>query len=403
MHRLGARRSGASLLLAFVLMAGGSPRVSASPIQTEPAPMPSVSWPMFHFDAANTGFNPFESELGPSNVGGLAPAWSHSVRSTLMASPVMDHGVVYVETKGEDIWEGTLKALRAEDGSLVWRQPTYGPGGWHCIAAGHGAVYVAALDGPTVSRWLHAFDGTTGVERWTAPGPSRSATAAGGRVFGSTNEVLVLALDPRDGGEIWRAYPGNVPGNLAVAGALAFAVSNDGNAFAFDRSTGALVWEQEAVSPIGSPAIAAGTVFLGTFEGLAALEASSGEILWESEVGTGSTLGTPAIANGVVYFLGSDALYALRARTGNLLWSAPVGDQGLASPSVANGVVYTGSLIGTVHAFQARTGEELWRYNLGVSINTAPAIVDGTLYVAASPLRQGHGQRSVLTAFRLPE
>jgi outer membrane protein assembly factor BamB len=404
MHRFGARRSGASLLLLLVLMVGSSSRATAWPIRTGPAPVAPVSWPMFHFDPANTGFNPFETELGPSNVAGLAPAWSHSVKSTRMASPVVDHGVVYVETQGPETWEGTLTALRSEDGNPLWQQTTFSPGGWHCIAAGHGAVYVAALDGPTVSRWLEAFDGTSGVQRWRASGPSRSVAAAGGRVFASMDDGWAFALDPRDGDQIWRAYADiDLPGNLAVAGPLVFAASNDGNAFAFDRSTGALMWEQEAVtSLIGSPAITAGTVFLGTFLGLFALEASSGDILWESQVGEG-TDGTPAIANGIVYLLGFDALYAVRARTGDLLWSAPIGDLGIASPSVANGVVYAGSLGGTVHAFHARTGEELWRYDLGVGINTAPVIVDGTLYVAASPFQQGQGELSVVTAFRLPE
>lgn len=405
MHRFGARRSGSSLLLVLLLMAGGSSRATASPIETEPAPIAAVSWPMFHFDSANTGFNPFETELGPSNVGGLEPAWSHSVQSTTMASPVVDHGLVYVETQGPGLWEGTLTALRTEDGSLVWQQTTFSPGGWHCIATGHGAVYVGAEDGPLVQRWLQAFDGTSGVQRWRASGPSRSVAAAGGRVFGNMDDGWVFALDPRDGDQIWRATNADrdITGNLAVAGPLVFAASNDGNAFAFDRATGALVWEQEAVTSLsGSPAIAAGTVFLGTFLRVFALEASSGDILWESEVGEG-TDGTPAIANGVVYFLGSDALYAVRARTGDLLWSAPMGDLGIASPSVANGVVYAGSLGGTVHAFHARTGEELWRYDLGVGINTAPVIVDGTLYVAASPFQQGQGELSVVTAFRLPE
>lgn len=411
MHLPGARRSIALLMLGLMLLArapGSSAGAAASSNAPGPAPGAAVSWPMFHFDPANTGFNPFETELTPSTVGGLELAWSYSVESFRMASPVVDHGIVYVETQGPGTWEGTLRALRAEDGSLVWQQTTYAPGGlgWHSIAAGHGAAYVAGEDGPLVRKWLQAFDRAAGVERWKAPGPSRSASVVGGRVYGSMGYGgWVFALDPRDGDQIWRAYADIfVPGNLAIAGPLVFAASNDGNAFAFDRSTGALVWEQEEVdSLVGSPAIADRSVYLGAFAGFFALDASSGEVLWESELGTG-TDGTPAIAGGIVYYLGSDGvLYALRARTGDLLWSAPVGgDTGISSPSVAGGVVYVGSLDGKVFAFHAHTGAQLWSYDIGVSINTAPAIVNGTLYVAASPLREGE-DLSVLAAFRLGE
>jgi hypothetical protein len=34
-----------------------------------------TDWPKFHFDLANTGHNPYENVLDPSNVSGLEPRW----------------------------------------------------------------------------------------------------------------------------------------------------------------------------------------------------------------------------------------------------------------------------------------------------------------------------------------
>src|SRR5262249_61448615 len=35
----------------------------------------SVAWPQFHYNAAHTGYNPFETTIGPANVGGLHILW----------------------------------------------------------------------------------------------------------------------------------------------------------------------------------------------------------------------------------------------------------------------------------------------------------------------------------------
>jgi PGF-CTERM protein len=67
---------------------------------------------------------------------------------------------------------------------------------------------------------------------------------------------------------------------------------------------------------------------------------------------TGSEVySSPAVANGTVYVGSSDSnVYALNASTGKLTWSFTTGDWVLSSPAVANGVVYVGSVDGNVYA-----------------------------------------------------
>src|SRR2546428_7096041 len=35
-----------------------------------------TDWAKFHFDLANSGYNPYENVIGPSNVSGLKTAWT---------------------------------------------------------------------------------------------------------------------------------------------------------------------------------------------------------------------------------------------------------------------------------------------------------------------------------------
>jgi outer membrane protein assembly factor BamB len=73
---------------------------------------------------------------------------------------------------------------------------------------------------------------------------------------------------------------------------------------------------------------------------------------WIYYIGSFSGTGSPAVANGVVYVGSYDGkLYALDAVTGALKWSYATGHHFSSNPAVANGVVYVGSWDGTLYAF----------------------------------------------------
>src|SRR5437773_1117431 len=55
-----------------------------------------TDWPEFHFDPANTGLNPYENVLDPSNVSGLTPLWTTALDEAVQASSVVAGGLVYV-------------------------------------------------------------------------------------------------------------------------------------------------------------------------------------------------------------------------------------------------------------------------------------------------------------------
>ncbi len=133
------------------------------------------------------------------------------------------------------------------------------------------------------------------------------------------------------------------------------------------------------------------------------LNADTGDVVWNTMVGPGSTLGGiewgsatdgtniyVAIANGqrMPYPLidgtatTGGAWSALDKKTGKILWQTadPTGAIDTGAVSVANGVVYAGSYSGNMNALDASSGKILWTAASGGSVNDGPSIVNGIVY-----------------------
>ena len=205
------------------------------------------------------------------------------------------------------------------------------------------------------------------------------------------------------------------------------------SALALNLSTGAIVWSKQlhgydvwtvacsspkagttCPSPAGpdfdfsgsGPNLLQGLVGFGQKSGMFwALDPGSGDILWGTAVGPGSTLGGiewgtatdgeriyAAIANnlhdsyqlaphGTTITWGSWG--AINARNGKIVWQTADPTKGAidtGAMSVANGVVYAGSYSGMMYAMDSKTGTILWSFDSGGSVVDGPAIADGVVY-----------------------
>jgi polyvinyl alcohol dehydrogenase (cytochrome) len=143
-----------------------------------------------------------------------------------------------------------------------------------------------------------------------------------------------------------------------------------------------------------------------------ALDPDTGGVLWQTQVGPGSSLGGMewgsatdgtriyvAIANlyGIPYAAGSAGSWAaLDPATGAILWQKadPNGAMDLGPVAVANGVVYASSMAlplppgtpgnpataPTMFALDATNGNTLWSFAPGSSVNAGATIVNSTVY-----------------------
>ncbi len=155
-----------------------------------------------------------------------------------------------------------------------------------------------------------------------------------------------------------------------------------------------------------SPVVHNGVLYLtNTMNIVQALDAKTGELIWENHLGPNAFVGqgamrNMAIAQDKVFVATTDArLVALDARTGKTIWDTPIADRAkgyanTAGPIVINGVVVNG-LVGCdrygndgcwISGYDASSGKQLWKFNTVARSGQPGAETWGTL---ADNLRVG--------------
>jgi len=129
-----------------------------------------------------------------------------------------------------------------------------------------------------------------------------------------------------------------------------------------------------------APAVKEGILYVGGFFKIHALDAATGNRIWETGT-TGPVHSSPAIADDLV-FLGllDGGIVALEHSTGKLRWEFRTQNYVFSSPTVFNGILYTGSGDRAIYALDARTGRLIWRTRTDGLILYAPAVKDNILY-----------------------
>ncbi len=210
---------------------------------------------------------------------------------------------------------------------------------------------------------------------------------------------------PNAGGLFWSVDMGNGPidSTLAVANGKVFGVTAgifDWNLFEFTQlptvfalnaSSGELVWEYEFQGAggfeIGSPAYAGGTVYVTvSSRQVLALDASDGTLRWNTIVDDLGLSSSPTVAAGrVLVGTGSGKLVALWASSGDVNWTANIsGWVYLAAPTVHEGIVYVGTDNGSLHALRIEDGTEVWSRDLGGRLRGTPLVVGDRIYAISA-------------------
>jgi serine/threonine protein kinase/outer membrane protein assembly factor BamB len=356
---------------------------------------------MFGFDAAHTGYNPYEHTLSPGNVSHLVPLWSFITEDEIFSSPVVAGGIVYV---GSD-------QLYAFDASCrkaclpLWSFGTEKLARYSTPAVAGGMVYVS-------SDKLYAFDSRCRQAcqpLWSFPIGTSAPTVAGSMVYASSNDGKFYAFDAscrHTCQPLWSFPIGTFTGSSpAVADGMIYVSSDGGKLYAFDatcRNACQPLWSFLPKIPASSkdssevsPTVAGGIVYFGSTESkLYAFDANCRKTcqpLWS--FAAGSFASSPAVAGGIAY-VGSfdDKFYAFDAscrHTCQPLWRFATDNVIIASPTVAGGVVYLGYYGGKLYAFDAscrHVCQPLWSFQLEASINgdsivAPPTVADGMVYV----------------------
>ncbi|EFH85770.1 PQQ-binding-like beta-propeller repeat protein [Ktedonobacter racemifer] len=212
-------------------------------------------------------------------------------------------GVIYITTADENI-----HALRASDGSLLWRHP--GLVDAYPVASTNGVVFLLEPQSGMVDA-LRISDGTV---LWQRRGLGWSGVE-NGLVFVS-EETTIKALRVSDGSLVWQRKVARQ--GLWVANGIVYALPDFGGVGAFRATDGSPLWHHNIDGlPLG---VDNHMIYLDLWDhSAAALRTSDGSLVWNQKNVQADTLSS--IRNGMLYFLTpSGELDALRASDGSLLW-----------------------------------------------------------------------------------
>ena len=266
----------------------------------------------------------------------LTVRWKYQSNVTLNLTPAFDKERVYLPLAG-----GTIVALKARDGRLLWRSEMGGELSASPIADDE-MIYVASEtttpDGQPrgSSGALRALGHEGGVTQWMTP--------------------LVKPLR----------------GALTVAGSKLFAGGSDGRAYAFDKFTGGVLWSIPFPSAFNTqPVLNSGRVYFGSEDGtLIALDEGTGRVIWRYRT-KGAVHGPVAVVENTVFFGSGDGyIYAVSSDKGSLKWRKRTGG-GVEAVKTAGDTLLAASLDNFAYLLNLK-GKMIWKKQLPGRIAAQP-------------------------------
>ena len=206
----------------------------------------------------------------------------------------------------------------------------------------------------------------------------------------------VAALRARDGKILWTQPLASRTESspLYDDGRIYFGAEN-GTVYSMGADRGRVAWRFRAAGAVkGGLALADGKLYFGTYGGnVYALWKQGGRQAWRTGtsganfgLSAGNFYATPAVAFGRVYIGNTDGnMYSFSSETGRLAWRRGTGSYVYASPAVAHvpggqPTVYFGSYDGTFYGLDARSGATRWTYRDGGKISGAATVVGNLVY-----------------------
>ncbi len=313
----------------------------------------------------------------------------------LKLRPAVDGERVYAATRG-----GRVRAFDARTGESLWDTDTDSPlsGG---PGVGDGLVLLGTSDGEVL-----ALGDEDGEIKWRARVSSEvlsSPVAEGGIAVARTIDGKLFGLNTDDGTRLW-VYDRTTPvltlrgtGSPALAQGAAIAGFDNGQLVAVALSNGQPLWETRVAVPRGrtelermvdidaDPVIEGNTVYAVTYQGqVAALELSSGKIIWRRDMSSYAGLGVGA--ENVYVTDESSNVWALKRSNSASMWrQAKLEARRVSPPTVFGQFVVVGDLEGYLHWLRKDDGQFVARVKVDSDgIIAAPVATPFALYVYGS-------------------
>ncbi|WP_043529557.1 outer membrane protein assembly factor BamB [Litchfieldella xinjiangensis] len=296
---------------------------------------------------------------------------------------------------------GHVRAIEAEDGDTRWSIDLDTPisSGLTAVA---GQVYLGTRNGEVL-----ALDQSDGDVAWRARVSSEvlaAPQASSQLLIVQSVDGTVTALDRASGSERW-VYTSSQPaltlrgtGTPQVIEPVSFVGFANGRLATLDNRSGQPLWEMRVAVPkgrsevdrlvdlAGQPVLTPdGRLYVTSYNGrLMALEATSGEVLWEREQ---SSYLTPLLVGDYLFTVNEAShILALDAMSGDIAWqNDKLEGRWLTAPAFADGKLVVGDFEGYVHLIEARGGDIVGRTRVdGSGISVRPLTEGRRVYAQAN-------------------
>jgi outer membrane protein assembly factor BamB len=240
----------------------------------------------------------------------------------------------------------------------------------------HATVIAHAIGGAA----LWSADLTAPGER-EGTGSGGGLALGGGKLFATTSQGELIALDPASGTVLWRQkFEAAIHGAPTVAGGQVFVSTASSIGYGVSTDTGRIAWRlagvptQSGVSGTAAPAISGNTVIFPLANGsLLGVDAGDGSISWNARVpgdrpGRGRRVlqaftGEPVVADGTAYAAtAAGRAVAVSLGDGTVRWTAEEGAQG--TMTVAGGAVFFVNDEAQLVRLSSASGEKVWSVDL---------------------------------------
>jgi outer membrane protein assembly factor BamB len=276
-------------------------------------------------DGSRVAVGTLDGDLIVLDAGDGEKLWTHAMLAEVLSPPVVSADAIYAV--GID---GRVHALDASTGQTRWTFDTTVPlltlrGTGELLLDGSRLI-VGAANGK-----VFALDTSSGDVVWEAmPGESKGRNELErlvdvdgrlavdrGDVFASAFQGKTQALTGDSGSPLWTADFGSAVG-LAVDRQQVYVVTERSLVIALDKRSGGEIWRQEGLKErlLSAPAVLGDQVLVGDYEGyLHLLSMADGSLVGRSRLGGNGFHIAPVVVDGVAYVIekgGRVAAFRLR-------------------------------------------------------------------------------------------
>ena len=319
----------------------------------------------------------------------LAPPTRLEYSPREVASPAYDADNKHVIALTRD---GYVRAV-GEDGKVKWSLKTavrFNAG----ARVSEGIAYVPGGDGV-----LYALDSATGEVKWKYAAGESLATVpvlADGLVLVASESDTLFAVKAADGVWAWQ-YRRDPPSGFTIRGAstplvhegTAYVGFSDGFVVALSISDGSATWEKSLSGAgtqfldVDTPPVMneAGQLFVASYRnGIFALEADTGDMVWNTTVGGVTSLLT---RGQMLFATGDGRVDGYQADSGKLLWSLPLGERAAFAPVFAQGMLLV-PIQRSLLFLDPKTGKSRLAWNPGDGISATPFVRGSQVFVLSN-------------------